>query len=135
MKNIEKYTNTKDAIEAYKRFNTWYSFDKWLELEYKEPSPSTLMEAAEAVKNAWYANVDASYRSNLEISIENLADSIKREKTKPIRNCDKYKTAAEAINGFKVMCKEIPRCDDCRLKQFNCLIEWLYEESDKEMDE
>lgn len=43
MKNIEKYTNTKDALEAYKRFNTWDSFDQWLELEYKEPSPSTLM--------------------------------------------------------------------------------------------
>lgn len=76
--------------------------------------------------------MDASHRSNLEISFENLADAIKREKSKPIRNCDKYKTAAEASNGFKVMCKGIPKCDDCRLKQFDCSIAWLYKDADKE---
>lgn len=139
MKNIEKYTNTKDALEAYKRLNTCNSFDKWLELEYKEPSTSTLMEAAEAVKNAWYANVDASYRSNLEISLENLADAIKREKAKPIRNCDKYKTASEALDAFIERCAT-RTCADCELERLGreqgicsgCRFVWLYAEADKE---
>ena len=47
MKNIEKYTNTKDALEAYnqpKYKNV--PFDKWLDGEYEEPRVPTLLEAA-----------------------------------------------------------------------------------------
>ena len=58
MKNIEKYPNTKDALEAYNSlaFKT-VSFDTWLECEFEEPRVSTLLEAAEAVMRTWYAKL------------------------------------------------------------------------------
>lgn len=98
MKNIEKYTNTKDALEAYNTIgDKFIPLDVWLELEYKEPSPPSLMEAAEAVKNIWYAKMPASSLLNLQTSISNLADAIEREKAKPVRKCDKYRTSKDAL--------------------------------------
>ena len=139
MKNIEKYTNTKDALETYNTIgDKWIPFDVWLELEYKDPLPPTLLEAAsdavdaltsEVVKG-WY-KPDGNFGEKMRV----LRSAIEREKVKPILNCDKYKTAAEASNGFKVMCNGIPKCDDCRLRHFNCSIAWLYEEADKEVPE
>lgn len=49
MKNIEKYTNTKDAIEAwdtYRYGGGGTPFDIWLECEFEEPRKPTLLEAA-----------------------------------------------------------------------------------------
>ena len=38
MKNIEKYSNTKDALKAYNSLASKpIPFDKWLESEYEEP--------------------------------------------------------------------------------------------------
>ena len=46
MKNIEKYPNTKDALEAYNSLESKnVPFDKWLECEFKSPREPTLLEA------------------------------------------------------------------------------------------
>lgn len=63
MKNIEKYTNTKDALEAYNKLNSRELFETWLELEFEEPSVPSLLEAAKAVVKEWYAkNAGRFYR-------------------------------------------------------------------------
>ena len=46
MKNIEKYTNTKDALEEYNNSVKNVPFDEWLELEYKEPHEYTAAKSA-----------------------------------------------------------------------------------------
>ena len=50
MKNIEKYHETKGALEAYNKLDfKKVPFDIWLECEYEEPHVQTLLEAAEAI--------------------------------------------------------------------------------------
>lgn len=47
MKNIEKYPNTKGALDAYNALDSkTVSFDAWLVCEYKEPHAPTLEETA-----------------------------------------------------------------------------------------
>lgn len=89
MKNIEKYTNTKNALEAYNSlaFKT-VSFDTWLECEFEEPRVPTLMEAAQEVVKAWYAKIPEGSIARVGQSIVRLSSAIKREKSKPVRNCD-----------------------------------------------
>ena len=36
MKNIEKYPNTKDALDAHNKLNSRELFETWLELEFEE---------------------------------------------------------------------------------------------------
>ena len=58
MKNIEKYQNTKDALEAYNSLDSkTVSFDAWLVCEYEEPRVPTLLEAAQEVVKTWYAKL------------------------------------------------------------------------------
>ena len=59
MKNMEKYPNTKDALEAYAAYKGdsigGVPFERWLELEYAEPREPTLLEAAEVICNILYS--------------------------------------------------------------------------------
>ena len=48
MKNIEKYTNTKDALDAYNKLNSRELFETWLELELEETREQYLWEVAVA---------------------------------------------------------------------------------------
>lgn len=58
MKNIEKYPNTRDAMEA---FREWYNDHKhsvltmseWLEKDYDHHPQTTLLESAESVIKEW----------------------------------------------------------------------------------
>ena len=127
MKNIEKYTNTKDAIAAYNKLDfKRVPFDIWLECEYEEPHVQTLLEAAEAVVKVGYGTFVADLRSAVE-----------REKAKPVRNCDKYRTAKDAFAGFNKMCEE-KKCSTCpfsaeRNECLNCSFNWLFAEAEKEV--
>ena len=63
-----------------------------------------------------------------------LRSAVEREKAKPVRNCDKYKTAKDANEGFIKFC-EINECDKCRYgssRGSGCLIDWLYDEAKNE---
>lgn len=69
-------------------------------------------------------------------SIVKLSSAIDREKRKPVRNCDKYRTADEAHQALKELCGK----NECRICRFGdstrtagCVLEWLYEEAGKEM--
>ena len=89
MKNIEKYTNTKDALAAYNALGlNKIPFDTWLECEFEEPRVPTLMEAAQEVVKAWYAKIPEGSIARVGQSIVRLSSAIKREKSKPVRNCD-----------------------------------------------
>ena len=102
MKNIEKYPNTKDALKAYDGLEPKnMPFDKWLESEYEEPREPTLLETAEELKNV-LKRKDTVF-SDVVVAFSSLTDAIEREKRKPVRNFDKYKTPKEAsmyINDF-----------------------------------
>ena len=92
MKNIEKYTNTKDALEAYNALGPGnMPFDKWLGCEYEEPRQLTLLEAAKELKGLWDKSISSCQSVKLETwndAIDRLSDAIEREKCKPVRNHD-----------------------------------------------
>ena len=136
MKNIEKYTNTKDALEAYNILASKpIPFDKWLQREYEEPLVPTLLNAAKAVVKAWYAKMPEGSIARVGQLIVRLSSAIDREKRKPVRNCDKYRTAEEAHQALKEFCGKY-QCRDCRFgdstKTAGCVLEWIYEEATKE---
>ena len=123
MKNIEKYHETKAALEAYNKLDfKKVPFDIWLECEYEEQHVQTLLEAAEAVVKVVYGTFVADLRSAVE-----------REKAKPVRNFNKYKTAKDALTGFNEMCSE-KHCDRCQFSAERnecniCKLNWLYAEA------
>ncbi len=129
MKNIDKYPNLADALEAYvaHRETEGLPFELWLELEYVEPREPTLLEAVEAV-------VDNRWRmSDFTNKLDDLIKAIEREKRKPVRNLDVYKTAKEADKAYEHMCFG-KKCDSCNYghgkTKVNCSIAWLYAEAD-----
>ena len=136
MKNIEKYTNTKDALAAYNAlYSKTVSFDAWLGCEYEEPRVLTLLEAAKEVVKTWYAKLPGGSIARVRQSIVRLSTAIEREKRKPVRNCDKYKTSEEAHVALAEFCGK----NECRICRFGdstrtagCVLEWLYEEAEKE---
>ena len=136
MKNYEKYTNTKDALEAYSQPKSKsVPFDEWLECEYEEPRVPTLLEVAKEVVKTWYAKLPEGSIARVGQSIVRLSSTIDREKRKPVRNCDKYRTAEEAHQALKEFCGKY-QCRDCRFgdstKTAGCVLEWLYEEAGKD---
>ena len=137
MKNIEKYTNTRDALEAYNSpCLKNVPFDIWLQYEYEDHRVPTLLEAAKEVVKAWYAKLPEGSIVRVGQSIVRLSSAIEREKRKPVRNCDKYRTAEEASQALKEFCGKnecrICRCGD-RKKNAGCVFEWLYEKADREV--
>ena len=91
MKNIEKYTNTKDALAAYNALGLKkVPFDIWLECEFEEPRVQTLLEAADEMVYAWKSEFKPGYPARVSKAIGRLSDAIAREKSKPVRNCDAF---------------------------------------------
>ena len=134
MKNIEKYHETKSALEAYNKLDfKKVPFNEWLELEYEDPREQTLLEAAEAVIDEWYYTQQNVTLNDLGEKIVDLKKAIASEKCKPVLNCDKYRTAKDALVGFNKMCKE-KTCDRCQFgakrNECNiCRLNWLYAEA------
>ena len=132
MKNIEKYNESKAALNAYNSIiSKKVPFDVWLECEYEEPPKPTLLEAAEAIVKI-VSSTPTSVTRNL---FRQLRLAVEREKAKPVRNCDKYKTAKDAFAGLNEMCDE-KTCDRCpfsaeRNECMSCRFNWLYAEADK----
>lgn len=130
MKNIEKYTNTKDALEEYNNSVKNVPFGEWLELEYKEPHERTLLEAAKLVANEFYICGIPT-----EKSLRILGQAVDREVKKPVLNCDKYRTAKDSLVGFNKMCSD-KSCDRCPFSAERnecniCRLNWLYAEAEK----
>ena len=132
MKNIEKYHESKDALNAYNSIiSKKVPFDMWLECEYEEPPKQTLLEAAESIVKI-VSSTPTSVTRNL---FRELRLAVEREKAKPVRNCDKYKTAKDAFAGFNKMCEE-KKCSTCpfsaeRNECLNCSFNWLFAEAGK----
>ena len=134
MKNIEKYNETKCALDAYNQSKSKnMPFDEWLELEYKEPSMQTLLEAAETVTTIWKSKPHEGSLTNFLNAIVNLEEVIEREKKKPVRNFDMYNTADEAYEGSEKFCYK-SKCLECRYKDSypTCRFAWLYDKAEKE---
>ena len=127
MKNIEKYHETKGALEAYNKLDLSKKvpFEEWIEREYEEP---TLLEASEDVANEW-----SSLKSFSHDKMSKLLDAVIREKKKPVLNFDKYRTYEEAFDAYSEMCDS----RECKLFNFRycgnsikCALAWIYAEAD-----
>ena len=114
MKNIEKYQNTKDALEAYNSlaFKT-VSFDTWLECEFEEHLVSTLIEAAAEMVYAWKSEFEPGYTARVSKAIGRLSDAIAREKCKPVRILERFATDMDAHEAFIKFCDN-QMCENCR---------------------
>lgn len=126
MTNIEKYPNTKDALEAWSRARGIQPFSVWIQEDYIDQEPLTLLETAER----FIVGVR---------SMKDLREAIIRERKnqKPVRNCDKYKTLEEAVIAFRKKCRE-NECKTCPFKDdrnnsFSCRFNWLYAKAEKEV--
>lgn len=134
MKNIEKYAGTKDALEAWNKYHDGggnMPFSEWAEMEVELP---TLLDAAEAMTKAWFSDGIEGTADVIAEKICVLDDVIKREKSNPVRNCDKYKTAEEAYEGFVKFCDK-SSCCKCRFARNSstCALSWLYEKAGDEV--
>ena len=131
MKNMEKYPNTANALEAYAAYRKTEGlpFEEWLAREYVAPREPTLLEAAEAIVNTVEMPSDPQEQKHCD----DLIAAIDREKRKPVRNCDRYKTAEEAMNAYYAMCSDRP-CALCNFftakSRERCTMAWLYAEAD-----
>ena len=118
MKNIEKYTNTNDALAAYNALDLKkVPFNVWLECEFEEPRVPTLIKAAQEVVKTWYAKIPEGSLARVGQSIVRLSTAIEREMRKPVRNCDVL-SKDEVLEMLK---------DRSFSKEDT--IEWLYEEA------
>ena len=157
MKNIEKYSNTKDALEAYNSLaNESIPFDEWLKSEYEEPSDPTLLEAAQAVVqevaqavvlsaaptvvyDTWYSDLPKGNSMKIIVAIRHLAAAIAREKCKSIRNCDRFDTFEKARTAwFEECCErfelpEIVRRYYVKKDGKPNFEEWLFEKSKEDV--
>ena len=123
MKNIEKYPNTNDALEAYNALDLKkVPFGVWLECKFEEPRVPTLLEAAQEVVKTWYAKIPEGALARVGQSIVRLSTAIEREKRKPVRNCD-------------VLSKEevLEMLEDRSFSKEDT-IEWLYGKAEGEND-
>ena len=127
MKNIEKYPNTKDALDAYNKLNSRELFETWLELELEETREPSLLEAAEELKNI-LSQKDITL-PDVAVAFSRLTDAIEREKQKSPRNFNKYKTPQEALKAFNLICDS---CPYDKGSDFSCAFEWLYAKDWKE---
>lgn len=122
MKNIEKYPNTKDALEAYNSLgDKRVTFAEWLECEYA----TTLLETATEMVCAW-KEFKSGYRDPARVSNSagRLSEAIEREKSKPVRNCD-VGTPEEQAERYEKLCDSHTcgsRCSGsgCPLYDYDC---------------
>ena len=77
---------------------------------------------------------DSYALSPLVCDLLSLANRIEAA-AKPVRKCDKYRTAEEAHVAFAEFCGK-NKCGSCRFgdstRTAGCVLEWLYEEAGKE---
>ena len=66
------------------------SFSEWAKMEVELP---TLLDAAEAMTKAWFSDGIEGTADVIAEKICVLDDVIKREKSKPVRNCDRPECA------------------------------------------
>lgn len=101
------------------------------ERKYVEPRVHrTLLEAAEAVMDEWWARPNVSYEriADLDHAVTDEKDRRMRDGAKPVRNCDRFTTREEAVAEFARLCdKGREPCED--------VVTWLYENADKEKTE
>ena len=83
------------------------------------------------------ANTLNGWRPALCLSMlsDRIEAAYEREKAKPVRNCDKYRTADDAYDGFIEFCRKYT-CGQCRFVNngtpVGYAIEWLYGYASKE---
>lgn len=137
MKNIEKYKETNDALDAWRQSvegGVYLSFDEWAHREYETPHQTTTWEAAKSVIDEWFATGPYVNDHTFGLKIIALKKAFDREKSKPGRNFNRFENAEDADAGFVAMCKCIDKCEHCRLHKnhVRCSIAWLYEKAKKE---
>ena len=143
MKNSDKYTDTKSALKAWNKYHDGGGDLPFAEWAGQKVDPLTLLEAAEALTEKWFADGHCwdGKLADIGKKICALFDASERERSKPVRNFDRYKTAKSANDEFSRICSEHASCEDCQLFDktmekggANCRFIWLYENADKDVD-
>lgn len=137
MTNLEKYPNTADAVKAWNEYraygNSNISFENWLGLDYIEPRPPFLLEAAKDARD-WMRHSDNDNSVLGRIVYNKLCVAILAEELRLKRNFERFATAEEAFDAFRKACR-VQRCEACHLKNkimarsggyVPCTVRWLY---------
>ena len=135
MKNAEKYPNTADAVKAWNEYratdNPDIGISDWLELDYIEPRPPSLLEAAKSAKQYIESQLQNTF-SRAEVA--KLERAIVSEELRLKRNFERFETAEEAFDAFRKACR-VQWCEACHLKNkilarsggyVPCTARWLY---------
>lgn len=112
-------------------------FAAWAEQEYVDTIVPTLLEAAEKVKTTWESQWKYGSLSVVAKAISSLSDAIVREKAKPVRNLDRYKTSDEAYDGFVKFYERVSGKRDCNFvgPRIPYVLDWIYAEAGKDAAE
>ena len=137
MKNIEKYPNTKDALEAYELRDKGmvFTFREWCDSEYEEPKPLTLLEALRTARAILTPIPLTAFQS---AGYKKIVQAIEVEEARPKTNYERFGTAEEAVQCFRMKCGMYGDCDYCPMRntykdnfgRMSCLTEWLYSTED-----
>lgn len=112
MKNIDKYPNTKDALEAYQARDKgmFTTFSEWCEDEYKDSKPLTLLEALRTAKTILLPVP----LNNFQLAgYRKIIQAIDAEDARPKRNYERFATMEEAYSYFNRKCNESSLCNLC----------------------
>ena len=137
MKNIEKYPNTKDALEAYElRDNGITTFHEWCDAEYKKPKPLTLLEALRTARAILKPIPLTAFQL---AGYKKIVQAIEAEETRPETNYERFGTAEKAMQYFVKHCRNKDYCRFCPLRSvhdidsvgwISCFARWLYSTED-----
>ena len=139
MKNIERYSNTKGALEAYELRDKAMShtFHEWCYLECNEPRPLTLLDA---LRTARAILTPISLTAFQPAGYKKIVQAIEAEETRPKTNYERFGTAGEATQYFRMECRMYGDCNYCPMKdiymnpcnfgRMSCFAKWLYSTED-----
>lgn len=106
MKNIEMYKDINKALKAWSMARCIHPFSVWLQEDYVDQESPTLLEVASKFVNC----VEMPCNPQEQKHWDELCAAVKREKAKPVRNCDRFATAGGGGEGVRVFQNDVRQC-------------------------
>lgn len=126
MKNIEKYKETKDALEAWRQSvegGVYLSFEEWAQRESEVPHPPTLLESVVSRQHAKRNLGEHGSRAVAEImSACRFADGALDEYERAFAENARLRAALKPVLECRVRDCMFAECNDGRMKYLFDLI-------------